>query len=62
MDQLSELDVILENRPLTLEESTKTAALTLDFEGLINNEEVSWRQKSRAQWLKEGVADQTMRT
>ncbi|WMV17215.1 hypothetical protein MTR67_010600 [Solanum verrucosum] len=54
LEQMAEMDLILEYRPLTEEESSKKAALTLEFEGLIKNEEVAWRQKSRALWLKEG--------
>jgi len=54
LEQLAEMDMILEYRPLTEEESAKKADLTLELEGLIKNEEVAWRQKSRALWLKEG--------
>ncbi|WMV41830.1 hypothetical protein MTR67_035215 [Solanum verrucosum] len=54
LEQLAEMDLILEYRPLTEEESAKKVDLTLELEGLIKNEEVAWRQKSRALWLKEG--------
>lgn len=48
------MDLILGDKPLTEEESSKKVALTLEFEGLIRNEEVAWRQKSRSLWLKKG--------
>ncbi|WMV25761.1 hypothetical protein MTR67_019146 [Solanum verrucosum] len=54
LEQLAEMDMILEYRPLKEQESAKKADLTLELEGLIKNEEVAWRQKSRALWLKEG--------
>lgn len=54
LEQLAGMGDILKSRPLTEEESGKKATLTLEFEELIKKEEISWRQKSRALWLKEG--------
>ncbi|CAN4123193.1 unnamed protein product [Withania somnifera] len=54
LNQLSELDVIQEWRSLSDDESYLRAVLTVEFEEIAKREEVSWRQRSRALWLKEG--------
>ncbi|XP_059288430.1 uncharacterized protein LOC132041754 [Lycium ferocissimum] len=54
LSQMAELDEVLGDRVLTEEETVKKAALFMEYEELIKNEEISWRQKSRALWLKEG--------
>ncbi|WMV58897.1 hypothetical protein MTR67_052282, partial [Solanum verrucosum] len=54
LEQLAELDTERVNRTLTVEETTKKAAVLLEYEELVKKEEVSWRQKSRVLWLKEG--------
>ncbi|WMV54522.1 hypothetical protein MTR67_047907 [Solanum verrucosum] len=44
----------MEERRLTEEERERRATSLLEYEELIRNEEISWRQKSRSLWLKEG--------
>ncbi|KAG5576140.1 hypothetical protein H5410_056274 [Solanum commersonii] len=44
----------MEERRLTKEETERRATSLLEYEELIRNEEISWRQKSRSLWLKEG--------
>jgi hypothetical protein len=53
-DELDELDRIGENRELTVEEVNKRDECSNSLERILFQEEVSWRQKSRALWLKEG--------
>lgn len=50
---LCELDLIAEDRPLSEEEKFKREEFSRNLEQHVL-EEVSWRQKSRALWLKEG--------
>ncbi|KAG5598653.1 hypothetical protein H5410_030023 [Solanum commersonii] len=52
--QMAELDSHLNNRALTEEEIAKKATLFMEYEGCLKNEEVAWRQRSRALWLKKG--------
>jgi len=52
--QMAELDSHLNSRALTEEEIAKKATLFMEYEGCLKNEEVAWRQRSRALWLKEG--------
>ncbi|KAG5572472.1 hypothetical protein H5410_062238 [Solanum commersonii] len=51
---MAELDADMEDRTLTNEESALKSELLLKYEKLINKEKISWRQKSRALWPKEG--------
>jgi hypothetical protein len=54
MDDLNELDVEAKVRPLTTEEVTRKFRLVEELELSFLQEEISWRQKSRALWLQEG--------
>ncbi|KAG5621167.1 hypothetical protein H5410_006385 [Solanum commersonii] len=56
LEQLADLEAEREDRILTNEESAKKSELMLKYEELIKKEEISWRQKSRALWLKEANA------
>ncbi len=51
MIQLDQLDVIAEDRPLSVEENLIRERLRADIERNALLEEISWRQKSRALWL-----------
>jgi hypothetical protein len=53
-NDLCELDLIAEERPLSDEEILKRDESSRNLEQHVFLEEVSWRQKSRALWLKEG--------
>lgn len=52
--QLADLDTIQDQRTLSDEESYLRAVLTVEFEEIAKREEVTWRQRSRTLWLKEG--------
>jgi len=54
VEGLCELDVIVEERSLTRDERLEKEAIFRELEMSIILEEVSWRQKSRALWLREG--------
>ena len=54
MDELNVLDVEEESRPLSSEERSQKIRLVEDLEKSFLQEEISWRQKSRALWLQEG--------
>nr|XP_016484663.1 PREDICTED: uncharacterized protein LOC107805183 [Nicotiana tabacum] len=45
LSQMAELDEVLGDRILTEEETIKKTALFMEYEELIKNEEISWRQK-----------------
>jgi hypothetical protein len=53
-EELGELDRIVDNRKLTVEEIIKRDECSHNLERTFFHEEVSWRQKSKALWLKEG--------
>jgi hypothetical protein len=53
-EELGELDRIVESRELTEVEINKRDECSPNLERTLFQEEVSWRQKSRALWLKEG--------
>ena len=54
LSQLAELEGIHNHRSLTKEEILSKNLLSLEFEEIASNEEVAWRQRSRALWLIEG--------
>jgi hypothetical protein len=54
VEGLSELDLVAEGRSLNEDEKLKRVEYSKELERSIFLEEVSWRQKSRALWLKEG--------
>uniref|UniRef100_A0A2N9F8S0 Uncharacterized protein n=1 Tax=Fagus sylvatica TaxID=28930 RepID=A0A2N9F8S0_FAGSY len=54
MSELVELDAVADLRPLTGVENQKKAVIVADLESTSLLEEISWRQKSRALWLREG--------
>jgi hypothetical protein len=54
--ELLEFDIVEDRRPLEVEEKVKKKKIQVqaNYEKLLLMEEISWRQKSRALWLKEG--------
>lgn len=54
LNEPAELDLALESRVLTEEETMVGATIIVELDDLAKNEEASWRQKSRVLWLKEG--------
>jgi hypothetical protein len=54
LEEITELDSLEEDRDLDDEEKRKKLLLSMELERLLLCEEISWRQKSRALWLKEG--------
>jgi hypothetical protein len=52
-EELKSLDRIEEGRQLTEEEKTRRR-ISRDLEATLLQEEISWKQKSRIKWLKEG--------
>jgi hypothetical protein len=53
-EELKSLDSIEEGRQLTEEEQARKSQITRELEATLLHEEISWRQKSRVRWLKEG--------
>lgn len=54
LDELSVLEQAIENRVSTQSEKQRILSLKLELQNLAKAEEISWRQKSRCRWLKEG--------
>jgi hypothetical protein len=54
MEELCSLDSLEEQHGLTPEEKVRKCGVIRDLENSILQEEISWRQKSRVLWLKEG--------
>jgi hypothetical protein len=54
LEEIRDLDCFQEERGLDEEEKRKKMLLTMELERNLLCEEISWRQKSRALWLKEG--------
>jgi hypothetical protein len=54
MDGIRELDSIAKGQPLTEVERLRKENISMKLERFILPEGVSWRQKSRALWLREG--------
>jgi hypothetical protein len=54
MEELCALYSLEEQRGLTPEEKVRKCGVIRDLENSILQEEISWRQKSRVLWLKEG--------
>lgn len=52
--ELHELDAIAKDRVLSDEENARKVEITSELEMTTLSEEMSWRQKSRAVWLREG--------
>jgi hypothetical protein len=53
-EELKELDRTEEVRQLTEEEKDRKRQISRELEASLLQEEISWRQKSRIRWLKEG--------
>lgn len=54
LNKMASLDSLMENRALTEDEVSLKATTFMEYEELIKNEEIAWRQWSRILWLKEG--------
>ncbi|XP_060190379.1 uncharacterized protein LOC132619509 [Lycium barbarum] len=54
LKELWKLDQLAELRALSTEEKGQTLNLKLELQQIATAEEISWRQKSRCLWLKEG--------
>ena len=54
LHEIQRLEAIAENRALSEEEKTEKSNFSIEWEKLSLMEEISWRQKSRVTWLKEG--------
>jgi hypothetical protein len=54
VDKLKALELVVEERGLSEKEKVRKSMLCRDLEEALLQEEISWRQKSRIKWLKEG--------
>ena len=54
MAELNQFDVLVEDRPLSVEEQTQKEQIVVELERNALLNEISWRKKSRALWLREG--------
>lgn len=54
MEELRGLELIEEGRALCVEERVRKAKVLSDLESSTLLEEMSWRQESKALWLREG--------
>jgi hypothetical protein len=54
LEELNALDNLEEGRGLDAEEKIRKSTVVCELEQVTLQEEISWRQKSRALWLKEG--------
>jgi hypothetical protein len=54
LEGIQEMDVLAENRGVTEEENEKKEDMSRELENTLLCEEIHWRQKLRALWLKEG--------
>ena len=51
---MSELDEVADSRPLLVKEKGRRELTSVGLDKVMLMEEICWRQKSRALWLKEG--------
>lgn len=54
LNQIQNLDLLQEQRPLNEAELLEKASLHMEFQDIAKNEEIAWRQRSRALWPKQG--------
>lgn len=54
LKELAIFDEVSKGRSLTKDEETRKNSKLQEFEESLKHEEISWRQKSRSLWLKEG--------
>ena len=54
MTAIREIDAVTDTRPLDVEEKGRRELTAIELDKVLLMEEISWRQKSRAIWLKEG--------